>query len=247
MRALFSSLTIVLAIFLVIPGCDSNTSPIDVTGTVSEEDAAAVIGAALAGSQSTGGLTAQLQEIVLLANAGGPLSKISAAARPQADTTIVLQKSDGLYTYSYTLHLSYAFASANLLQVQFSMRGVYDTPRMGSDDSSAAAIDVTNILGGDVLTFNGTYDRYGTQQIKNQNQDAFQSTINARLANVNVGKATGIPVSGTITFNVTIAHSGGASITFISVVTFNGDETATISVNAKSFTVNLITGVIVPA
>jgi hypothetical protein len=245
MRGLLPLLMVLLAIGSILSGCDPNSNPIEVTPPVSEEDAATVIGAALAGSQSTGGLTAQIQEIVLVAKAG-PISKISATAEPQADTTIVLVKGDGLYTYNYMLHLSYAFASANLLQVEFSMKGVYDTPRTASNDSCGGAIDVTNILAGDVLTFNGTYDRYGTQQFKNENQDAFQSTVNARLANVNVSKATALPVSGTITFNIALIHSSGASVEFVAVVTFNSDETATITVNAKTFTVNLITGVVLP-
>jgi hypothetical protein len=245
MRVLLPLLTSALLLLVALPGCDPNTNPVEVTAPVSEEDAATLIGAALAGSQSTGGLTAHMQEIATLAKTG-PIPKISAFASPQADTTIVLQKTDGLYTYHYTLYLSYVFASANLLDVALSVRGIYDTPTMASDDSSAGAINVTNILGGDVWTFNGRYDRWGTQLIKNEAQDAFESTINAQLANVNVSKATELPVSGTITFTVSVEHNSGAAVTFVAVVTFNDDSTAAISVNSKTFTVNLLTGVVTP-
>jgi hypothetical protein len=246
MRSLTLFIVVIVAVLFAFPGCDPSTNPVEVKAPVSEEDAAALIGAALAGNQSTGGLTAQMQEILNVAK-GGPLPKISASANPQVDTTIVLKKADGLYTYDYTLYLSYAFASANLLQVQMSMKGEYDTPTMSSADSCGGAVDVTNIIAGDILTFNGTYDRFGSQQLKNENKDAFESTINARLANVNVSKTTELPVSGTITFEVAITHSSGAGVTFIAVVRFNNDETATVSVNTKTFTVNLLTGFILPA
>ncbi|MGB2959451.1 MAG: hypothetical protein WBG01_00165 [Bacteroidota bacterium] len=239
---------LVAAGMLLVSGCDKNENPTDPFGGITENEAAELIASTLGGSQSTAGLTAQMEEVTYVAG-GGPLPKISAGAIPAGttfDTTIVRQLT-GLFSYHYTFHYSYDFTTANTLRFAYSMRGTFDTPRVSSDDSANAVLDVSGIFSGQYLVFNGTYLRLGSQSIKTREDFSVDSEITVNLTNVNVDKATRMVQSGAATVGLTIEGSEGRSVSYVATLTFDGNFNATMVINGRSFVVNLQTGTAEPA
>jgi len=233
---------------LLIAGCEKNENPTDPFGGVTENDAADLMASTLGGSQSTGGLTAQMEEVTYVVG-GGPLPKLSAGAIPAGttfDTTIVRQLT-GLFSYNYTFHYSYEFTTANTLRFAYSMRGTFDVPRVSSDDSAHAVLDVSGIFSGQYLVFNGTYFRLGSQTIKVREERSLQSETTMNLINVNVDKATRMIESGSATISLMVVGSEGRALSYTASLTFEGNFNATMVINGRSFVINLQTGTAEPA
>jgi hypothetical protein len=232
-----------VAALLLAYGCDKNANPTDPFGELTENDAADIIASSLGGSQSTGGLTAQMEEVTYVAG-GGPIPKIGIAADPAGtnfDTTIVRQLT-GIFSYNYTFYYSYDFTTANTLRFAYSMRGSFDTPRVSSDDSANAVLDVSGIFSGAYLFFTGTYLRIGSQNIKVRDERSVNTEISVNLVNVQVNKATRMVESGGATISLTIEGSEGGSLYYVATLTFEGNFNATMTINGRSFLVNLQTG-----
>jgi hypothetical protein len=216
------------ALFFLLAMTVSCKKSNDTNATVmTEEEAAEVI--ALSVSGNTEALADQVVEIATAANTYGSTCAYS------KDTTVTRTNSTGLYTWNYLFNWKWNVVCTagipNSMTANYKMKGTYDTPRMGSNDSSSANLAVTNLLIGAQYTYNGTYTREGSQVSKIRNQNSFSSKVLLNLSNLKVSKATGQIDAGTATASITGSTSAGNSFSYGGNISFTGSKTAVITLN----------------
>jgi len=229
---------------LVIIGCGKNQLA-DSDAAITEDDAADVVAASMAGGSTSEGLAAQLK---LAANLGSGPTMPDAPTTIEgttSDTTIVRQEFGIGYRFSYTYYISYVFSNlGNTLDVSYAMKGVYDLPRMSSNDSANAVLNFNHFVDSlPTLTVNGSYLRLGSQQFKVRDQLAITSQITMTLTNVEVDKITKLIQSGTATVTVAAQASNGRSFSRTGTITFDGNQKATLLFGARRYILDLLRGV----
>ncbi|HSQ76131.1 MAG TPA: hypothetical protein VLT13_11270 [Bacteroidota bacterium] len=239
-----TSLFVPLLVFasVLLFGCkkeDSITDPL-ASANVSTDDAADALASALGDGSATSGLTTQLEELASVAG-GGALGKVDASASVLMDTVLTRSRT-GTYSFNYTFRYSYGLVSANQFSFAYSMKGVYDTPKMSSDDSASAALQVSNLLSCQTYSVTGLYNRYGTQASKLRNKLTFRSTITAAITDLQIDKNTKRVTSGTATMTMYGQSSAGNAFSFTATVTFLGNQQGTLVINGKTYTLNLTLG-----
>jgi hypothetical protein len=230
----------ILAGFILVPGCKNEDTLTEVTTTLTADDAADAIASALGGSQGTGGLTAQLEEAASVAG-GGTLGKVDGTAGVLFDTTVTRQRT-GTYSYSYSFQYSWSLANANQFTISYGMHGMYDAPWMSSNDSASATFQVSNLLVGQSYLVSGIYNRHGTQTSKMRAKLGFQSTLICSTTDLLINKTTRRISSGTATITLYGQVSNGLAFSYSATVVFLGGQSATLTIGAKSYTVNLALG-----
>ncbi|MBK7257575.1 MAG: hypothetical protein IPI01_07180 [Ignavibacteriae bacterium] len=227
---------------LLIGGCKKDDGAVGTEDAVvlTADDAADTFASTLGGSQSTAGLTAQLEEAATIAG-GGSLGKVDASAGTMWDTTITRVRV-GTYSYSYSFRYSVVLANVNRLDFGYTMKGIYDTPRMSSNDSAAASFQVSNLLTGTAYSVTGIYNRYGSQASKVRNKVSFTSTITVSTTALLIDKSTKRVSGGSAAVIIYGQSSTGNIYSFNGTVTFLGNQQATLVIGSKSYTINLATG-----
>jgi hypothetical protein len=227
---------------MLVTGCKKDDGAVgnDDAIVLTNDDAADAIASTLGGGQATSGLTAQLEEAATIAG-GGSLGKVDAATSTLWDTTITRTRT-GTYSYNYTFKYSVTLANANRLDFGYSMKGVYDIPRMSSNDSATATFQVSNLLAGSSYMITGIYNRYGSQTSKIRNKASWNSTITFSTTSLLIDKATRRVSGGTAALTMYGKSSTGNIYSFSATVTFLGNQQATLVVGGKTYTLNLATG-----
>ncbi len=152
--------------------------------------------------------------------------------------------SNGNYSYNYSVTRNYKLYctpnnTPDYVEYHRTLAGVYSTPRMSSDDNAEANWVISNLDTANAsVFFNGNYQRLGTQVSKVRNQNTFTSTINYSLANIKVDKVTHKIVSGNASITLVVTFAGN-QYNFSGNVTFNGNNTATLTLNGNTYSINL--------
>jgi hypothetical protein len=235
------ALAALLAVVL-LAGCKDEES-VSSEVVLSDSEAASLVGASLAGGQSTYGLSAQAADAAALVADGGP-GKVVGYAAPDFDTTVTRQWSgtwgNRTYSYNYTFNFSYEFTLGGLTY-GYAMHGIYDTPWMSSDDSAAAAWSLTGMPGAP-FTLNGTYQRWGSQASKVLARNSFTSLITMTLTSVTIDRDTRQITGGTAAGVVQGESTTGRAFSYTYTVTFLGNQAATVVINGVTFNVDLNSG-----
>ena len=238
------SLFLFVILLAVIIGCkDKSTNPAATTGY--EDDVADVVAASLGSDSSTDGIPAQLSDAAGYAGSSQQSSQSlhKAASFADYDTTFVRSKDNGTYSYSYTYNYNYGLKTASSLGFDFSIIGQYSTPRMSSADSTAGVWTLSGILpNAGSYTCNGTYNRIGSQISKVRNKYNYNTIISFTVSSLVISKSTLKILSGSASGSISGTVSGGQSFNYTMSIVFNGDMTATVTINGKVYTVNLTTG-----
>lgn len=227
---------------LLLAGCKKDDGTVGTGDAVvlTSDDAADALAGTLGGSQSTAGITAQLEEAAAIAG-GGSLGKTDANAGTLWDTTITRSRT-GSFTFAYSFRYSVTLANANRLDFGYTMKGTYDTPRLSSNDSASATFQVSNLLAGTAYNVTGIYNRYGTQTSKVRNKASFSSTIIFSTTALLIDKSTKRVSGGSATLTIYGKSSTGNIYSFNATVTFLGNQQATLVIGSKAYTINLATG-----
>jgi len=117
------------------------------------------------------------------------------------------------------------------------LSGTYETPRMLSDDNATANVSFTNLTGGNTTNINGSYIRNGSQQSKVRLRRSFSSVIRINLYTVSFDKISREITGGTAT--VSITGTGVNTFYYNGSITFNRNNTATLTINGTTYTINL--------
>ncbi len=201
-----------------------------VANTMTDEEAAKVISLSI--SDNSQGLATQTTEITSRANMYSSICGYS------KDSTISKVNTAGIYTWNYIFNWQWTVVCngvvPTVMNANYKMKGMYDAPRMSSNDSAVANLAVTNLVTGSQYILNGSYTRDGSQISKVRNKNSFTSKVTMNLSNLQLIKSTGQIASGSASVTITGNTSTGNSFSYSGTIAFNGAKTATITLNNGS-------------
>lgn len=234
----------ILFITFGLASCSSDDNDTAESTQITEEEAVDVIATSMA--KDSNGMSKTMQTSVEMAESEDMFVEEENVACGQTNTEAYSQSNvNGNYSYNYTLNTNYTLSCTNAgfpdyFTYDAALSGVYDTPRMSSDDTSQLSWTVTGLPpSNSSVTFNGDYERNGTQISKVRNMNTFSSTLTYNVQDIVVSKSTYQILSGTASVTFIGISSTGNQYTFSGTITFNGDETATLLINGNSYTINL--------
>ncbi len=200
--------------------------------TVSEEEAAEVIIKSI--EEDAGGFTIQIVEAcdyVEIYNetiyCGEPESASVSGSNPSG--TVITYN----YDYSWDWVLNCSGNTPSSFEFSFEGNSSYDAPRMASSDDVSADLTITGLgAGSNYYVFNQTIERDGSQQSKIRSKRSFTSNTVIETSDLTVKKSTQSIQSGTATATITGSSSTGESFSFYGSIVFNGNQTATLTMNS---------------
>ena len=233
-----------LSVFSVMSSCSKDNDDNTTTAEITEDEAADLVATTMA--KDSNGMSMTMETSIETAQSNDMFVEAENSACGQTNTESYSQANvNGNYSYNYSLTTSYTLYCTNVgfpdyFTYDATLTGVYDTPRMSSDDSSELSWTVTGLPpSNDSVVFNGSYERQGTQISKVFNMNTFSSTLTIDLTNVTVNKTTYMIESGTATVNFVGTSSSGNQYTYTGSITFNGDGTANLVINGNAHIINL--------
>lgn len=217
----------------------------DSTNDITTDDAADAISYAL--ESSSGGTAdelADVSEYALNQGYGKTEGLNTLSCEVPFDSTISLSYNSANVTASYT-HNWHMLLSCNgpvpaSLAFEGTYQGNFNGLRMQSSNSGTRALTITGVEpSAQVYTFNGSTSRVGSHTAKVRNQNTFNVTIQTELSNVTVSKSTYRIIGGSGTATAVCSDSNGNSKTFNGTIVFNGNSTATLTINGIDYLIQL--------
>ena len=149
---------------------------------------------------------------------------------------------DYFFKYSHTLNCNANSQPDNLVNT-LTFNGNYDGPRLSVTGTGTANITIAGLTStATVFVINGEYQRTGSFQSKVGNKASGNSVIDIKATNVTLSKPARKITGGTATISITGTWPKGA-FSYTGTIKFNGDSTATVTINGTIYLVNLVTGV----
>lgn len=210
----------------------------DATELLEDEDVVELLENAL--NSKAGGFDAQMTDML------GLVETYKDSCNATIDSSYTKENGLGsIITYGYT----YAWGgtvncdasnSPESIDFTYSSIGTYTAPRMTSTDDGTYNVTVTGLAPAEAnYTLAGSYTRIGTQTTKIRNELTFTATLGVSLNSLNVEKTTKDIVDGGGTFTVTGTTSGGESVSYDGTLNYNNDNTVTVNLNGKDYTIEL--------
>jgi hypothetical protein len=210
----------------------------DGTELLEDEDVVELLENAL--NSKSGGFDTQITDMLALVN----------TYKDDCDATIdssySKEKGIGTFTYNYTYDFTGTVncdSATNIpsnIVFNYTTLGLYSAPRMSSSDEGTYNVTVNGIETGSAnYDLVGSYTRIGTQTTRIRTSLAFTATLGVSLNSLLVDKTTRDIQSGGGAFTVTGETSGGESIGYEGTIMYNNDNTATINLNGKDYTIDL--------
>lgn len=142
------------------------------------------------------------------------------------------------HTWQYTLNCD---SNSNPVSITGTGNhtGEYDGPRIHSNTNGTRNWIITGLdSGSSDYIYNGNHSRTGVHTSKVGKKNTFTTSIQTVTTNLLVDKTTKHIVSGSATVNATCTSSSGKEYTFSGTLVFNGNETATLTLNGNTYTIN---------
>jgi hypothetical protein len=219
----------------------------DQSNDITEEDAADAIATTMA--RPMGGSTEDFEEASRFARIKIflPLKKWVECGQTK-DTSFVKSATspDGKYSYTHTRKWTVTL-NCDDQQKPVSLvwtgthNGSFDAPRMSGSGTGTRNWTLTG-FGPDLsqpLLLNGTISRNGTRTSKVRNKLTFETSVNHTYTDVTIDKTSDRITGGSGTVTAVINVSNGTTKTYNGTVVFNGDGTATLTINGRVFTIQL--------
>ena len=232
MKTLFAFLTIAMTFM----SCQKEDGALAATGsTLSNEEAAAIVQYALA--TETNGMSSFIKDVA---------SKSVTVNNPyycglSKDSTF--SKSSSAYGYSAQLSWLLTCTPAKVpasLKFSLSTSGQYQGAKVTSKDAGTGTATFSGLeVKSSNYVVNADYARNGTQTLNVSTPKSVTSNLSISMSNLQVNKSTYQILSGTGTFNLSGKTLTGRMISFTGTIVFNGNCTATITTNNKSFTFSI--------
>lgn len=154
-------------------------------------------------------------------------------------------------SYTYTIEYDYTLSCTNAgipttLSYGFSSNTTYSGPRLSSEGDSEGSLIVTGFeLSATQYSMNGSFERAGSITQKARQLKTFVSTSDFTLTNLTVDKTTTMIKGGTGTVALNGTSSTGETYAVDASIVFNGDGTATVTIQGSVYEVSLPTGEVV--
>lgn len=246
-RIVLKSIKVVVIVSLLsvfgLTSCSKDDETASPAATITDEEAVEVIENSLA--KDSGGMAKTVETTIETAVQESMYTDQPTVECGQLYTDSYSEDfSNGNYSYNYAITRDYILTCVNgspeSLTYDLDFSGVYDTPRMSSNDSTTLDWQVSNLGATETSsTFSGSYLREGTQVSKVFNMNTFESTLTYTLSNLVVDKNTYQILSGSAQVSFLAESSNGNTYSFSGSLTFNGNNTATLILNGNTYTIHL--------
>lgn len=220
---------------LALTACEKDQS------VITPDEVAVIIEGAL--MMDSEGAAAGISEVVSIAEKF-TLDAPSLSCGQTADTTFSRSLSNTRITADYTASANWTlqcnqFNVPQRIVMNLQSSGTYTTPRVSSNDNGTGSLTVSNLVTGPNFLINGSCTRNGSQTRLLRNGNGATSTVAITLTNVAVSKTTRKIQSGSAEVLITGQGSDGQTINSTGSIVFNGDGTATLSINGRTYTITL--------
>lgn len=244
MEKLIKSFVVTLSLGLVVAACsDEKVSP---SQAISNDEAADDV--ALTLTTDVADLASDLFIIADDAENGRVSSSGTIAACGVTKDTTFIKFYDGSFvSFNYTTSYEYELDCNSIgvpttLAYTFISDGERSSRRLTSEGVSSGSLSATGLeLSASSYTLNGSFSRDHSFAFTSNPQRFLTSISNVDLSNLLVSKSTGKIEGGFASFLI-VGESGVDTYEYTAEVTFNGDVTATVSIDNGVYTVNLATG-----
>lgn len=243
-------LTVALMLLLGATACNksvnspnSNTGP-TVSGTMSTDDAAGLVAGSL--SSNSNGVAQTVTDATL--DAAVIFNAHVKCGTTRSDTISRQSSAGSAYTYSFNLTYNFMVdcnsnSQPDSLSSNLTWSGSFSGPNWSQSGSGSSIFGVGGLLQADTaFMVNGEFKRSGSFASKQDTSKHGNSSIDIVVNNLLLGKHFRKIDGGSATFSLTGSTPKRGSFSFTGTIVFNGDGTATVTVNATVYTVNLSTG-----
>ena len=220
-----------------------NTGP-SVSGNMTTDDAADIAAGAL--STSSNGVAYMASDATLnAANIGFGHFRCGTI---RSDTISRQSGAGSQYTYSYNLTYNFQVecdtaGKADSLSSNLTYSGSYSGPNMSSTNSRSSVFGVSGLLSTDTaFVINGVYKRAGSFASKVDTANHGSDNVNIAITNLTLKKPGRFIESGSATISITGSTPKHGAFSYTGTVVFNGNGTATVTINGTVYSINLTTG-----
>ena len=149
---------------------------------------------------------------------------------------------DYFFKYTHTLNCNSSSQPDNIANA-LTYHGDFNGPRLTSTNSGTATVTIAGLTQGATnFVVNGEYKRAGSFQSKVGNKASGNSSVDITVTNLTITKSTRKIASGNGTISITGTGPKGVTFSYTGTIVFNGDGTATLTINSTVYTINLVTG-----
>ena len=210
---------------------------------ISNDEAAEIIANSL--STSSYGFTSQVEDAAELADSIYEEEKeaVKNLKSVNVDTTFTITNPpDSRVTYEYTVSYSYGIQMNGITPdffLNFTTSGEYTAQRITSSNQSQGELIVSNLTAGyNNYLLNGSCSRTGSQTVTIEVQREFSSTINFNMEDISIDKTTFEILGGSAEVSIT-GTSNSASYDMQGSIVFNGNKSATLTINGVVYEIDL--------
>lgn len=213
---------------------------------VSVDDAANAIGSAIASSSN--GIAAEITAMSTFNAAKGAYTTSSKLPCGLQFDTAYTRTGNTNGNYSYSVDWDYLLACVNgmpdSITVNQNMQGSYSTSLISGVDTSSATLTITGIQpSSSAITVNGTYTRNGQESSKVRTLLSYYAVMTFNIIGLTMNKSTQQITGGTATVGFigvgTAPNYKTYSSYYTGYVQFNGDNTASITINGNAYNISL--------
>lgn len=248
--------------FIAFSGCkktDETTTPETTTENVTDDEIADAVAKSLVSSEGGVGLAGVLHICGKKSSGSNTFLSKNNLNAPSVDSTFTKSGNTQYASYQYTVMLNIKFVkNENEYQIYLPS---FDTAKVNmkaygsvtSNNGKYLYMDTTYLgntyVSGisqtsDTVTFSGTAYYFSNFNATIKNRYYNLATM-MTFTSLKVPKSTYEVSSGTVNISIQSQLKNGGTITATGTITFNGNQTATLTFNNKSYVINLNSGLVV--
>jgi hypothetical protein len=243
MKKIKLSLVTMLLLSAVACKKTGNSPSSRISGNVSTDEAADMVGASL--SVNSNGIANISDDAALAANA--VVTAHTPCGTTRTDSISRQSHSGSAVSFNYKLKYAFTVNCSNnqpdSLSASLTYSGSFSGPRLSSTNSGSSIFTVNGLLPtAKDFVINGEFKRSGSFQSKADTSNHGNNNIDIILKGLTIRKVQRTIAAGSATFSISgdVPHKG--SFSFNGTLVFNGDGTATLTINGAVYTINLFTG-----
>lgn len=180
-------------------------------------------------------------------NSAGTASLHQECGSTQTDSA-TYSGSNGSQSFNYLLKVSRTLncntsSQPDNLANNVAYHGTFDGPNLSTTATGSAIFTIAGLTQQATnFVINGEYKRSGSFQSKVGNKTTGQSDVDIVVTDLKLTKPGRKIASGSATIAITGSTSKNGSFSYTGTLVFNGDGTATLTVNSSTYIVDLVTG-----
>jgi len=235
-------LSILAMLLLGAVACKKTNNSPSITANVTTDEAADIAAGSL--SRNSNGVASTSDDAT--SDASTYVSAQLACGTAKSDS-ISRHNTVGPYAYSYNLKYNYVVNCNNNVLDNLSSSlvdsGYFSGPNLSSTNSGSGIFTVAGLSPTATdFVINGEFKRSGSFQSKIDTSNHGNSKIDIVVTALKVAKPARTIASGSATISITGDVPKKGTFSYTGTLVFNGDGTATLTINGTVYTINLTTG-----